>query len=312
MVFFIYPVGIYKLIKSVNLDFLKRLIILSFYFTCLCVITEFFLNILGVHIQDYIIRERETSATISTFFRSYGFSTEPGSLSYYLNSLGPLSIYFSKNKNVTYSLYSLALFVTFSPVGILIWLIYTVLFQRNLLTKYTLFFGISLILFIFNQYQNEIYLIFDGLIFKVTDGGTSKTERINSYVYYLNSVKSNIFGYGLGNATKLGITSPKNFFLFVFYELGFLGLIVILIPAYYIYILKNNKFKSFFIFSLSHLLFISQVQYPYTVFLFVFIYYLKINNYFVSGALNPNHQLIYINVKHSKKNKIISLLTEYR
>jgi len=277
VVFFIYPVGILNLIESVDFNFFKKLIVFSFYFTSVFVIIEFCLNVLGFHIQDYIIRERETTATLSTFYRSFGFSSEPGSLSYYLNSLGPLSILFSKKKNVTYILYSMAILFTFSPVGILVWLIYTFFYQKKFINRYSLFIGITILLSVYYKFQSEIQLISEALTWKLSGNGTSVTERIDSYSYFLNAVKSNILGFGLGNVTSIGMQSPKNFFLFAFYEVGILGLIVLILPIVYIIFYKKNKFKLFFILSLLHLLFISQVQYPYTIFLFVIIY-LSINN----------------------------------
>lgn len=286
VVFFVYPVGIYKLIKSVDFEFFKKLVVYSFYFTCTFVLIEFSLNVLGFHIQDYIVRERETTATLSVFFRSYGFSSEPGSLTYYLNSLGPVSVLFSRKKNITYIFYSIAILLSFSLVGILIWFIYTLVYQKKFINKYSLFLFSLTMLFMYFKFHNEIQLIIDSFSVKLSGNGTSVNERMESYRYFVDAVKSNILGYGLGNVTSIGMQSPKNFFLFAFYELGILGLIVLTLPVFYIVFYKKNKFKFFFILSMLHLFFISQVQYPYTIFLFVLIFFLIKNKYLSTDTYN--------------------------
>lgn len=272
-VFFIYPVGINNLIRSIDIMLFKRYLIIGFVFTGMFVILEFCSNVFGLHIQDYIIRERETSATLAGFYRSYGFSSEPGSLSYFLNSLGPISIYVSKRKTLIYLIYSLSILFTLSPVGIFIWLLYSLKFQKQYFTKAILSLLSLFLIYFFIRFKQEIILIKEAFRFKLSGGGTSSLERIDALSYFLGSIYSNPLGHGLGYTTSIGLTSPKNFFIFSLYEIGAIGIMCIIVPLYFIFSRFNSTYKYFTILSLLHLLFISQIQYPYTIFLFCFFLY---------------------------------------
>lgn len=99
---------------------------------------------------------------------------------------------------------------------------------------------VSIVFLIKNPY------IWDALLIRFNNSGLESTERAENLILPFNGLISNLFlGFGIGNYKyymeqnypEKSILAPHNFFGEIFYELGILGLLVI------IFILINALFK---------------------------------------------------------------------
>lgn len=234
------------------------------------VILEFTLNLFGIHLQDWIPRERETTATLGYgIFRSYGFSSEPGTLSYFIVVIGAFDLRNDKNLfNLWYYIYTTALLCTFSVTGIFLWTLFTVYRSK----KSLIFIGLILYTVVSKFRDSDVAR---GLYMKFTldSNSVSADDRVSSFEFAFKLVSENILGSGMGYLSSIGMQSPKNFFLFFLVENGIINFLFLSIIVVFLFFQISRVNRIYFILALLNLMFISQIQYLYS--LFVVFYLLK-------------------------------------
>lgn len=238
------------------------------------VVTFIILEFLCHYILDINIRERlkfgiiNEATYLARFHRSYGFSTEPTNLGYYLNALGPIALWYlyetkkySKIFKVSMTiLYILGLATTFSAAAFvsffvsLAMVIFIYCFKNKninvssnkiLIMMLLLMVIVSALMinkFTFNKNLDIGYYI-EPIIKKITLSGQSNIEdsRIDRWQRDLISFKeSPLLGYGPGMTTIYHGGSSANWYLNVLIEDGMLALICI-ITFFFITFLRIYK-----------------------------------------------------------------------
>lgn len=241
--------GMYFVFKSSlitsNVDF-NSLLKANFYGIVLLsiyIIFEVFLKILlDFDISVYLYRTRETTATFSLGLpRAYGFSTEPTSVAWYLNSFAPLAIYYLINNFKTFmAKYVLILTIicsfilTFSSAGFL-YLFLGLFFITIKYNLYRIFLGkiflfhamlfLSSILFIDPIYDGISYFsegIFDKIF--LNSEYKSVSQRVDATMIAVSRFsQSPIIGSGLGLTSSLGEMSPMSWYLILLTNGGLLA-----------------------------------------------------------------------------------------
>jgi len=298
-------------IKQNSAEYFLRINFYAIVFLCSFLIVEFMLKYLfSINIQDFLPRRRETTATfLGTFPRSYGFSTEPGVVAYYLTTMGMVAFYYvfeksrlSKLKKAAFVLLFLFAEISiYSTTGItaliVAWITTNILLpiksDKIRLNKYSLFIIISIfLLFIFKF--NEIFSLFSPIINKLSlIGASSAIDRRERWLNALNMISDNpLTGIGIGGLSAQGKPSPINWYLFLGVETGILTVIVLW--GFYIYVLvkmlysKLNGKKYFligFIGATIHLFAISSFQYPFIFLLLIFFFSTNYSNKHYENSL---------------------------
>ncbi|WP_154658869.1 hypothetical protein [[Clostridium] dakarense] len=275
MIYFMTIILGYLLLKSAYLKYtdvltLLKINTLAVIFVSIFVIVEFILNTkFNINIREVLLFGNiEEALYLSKFYRSYGFSTEPTNLAYYMNALAPLAICYilkySKlkkiNKLILILIILLAGITTFSAAGfgcLLISLIVLLFINMikdkkvKLTIKSILFITFIIILSILMIYvfmSTEIDLIkyIDPILNKLSLVGqiNSDGSRINLWYRDLKEVQYNILlGSGPGSTSiKYGVSSV-NWYLNVLSEEGILALICIIMFMYLTFtrILKSKS-----------------------------------------------------------------------
>ena len=64
-------------------------------FVCTFICVNFILSFSGFNLQEFLPRDKATQAIyMGRYVRGYGFSSEPGIAAFYINTLGPLAVWF--------------------------------------------------------------------------------------------------------------------------------------------------------------------------------------------------------------------------
>lgn len=214
---------------------------------------NFILNTNGiVDLQGMIPRLRDTTASYAgIFIRGYGFSTEPGIVAYYLNTLGPLALWYLWsgtviNKITKLIITSLIIFgwvVTFSAGGVFALLLSLVLSmsflkyrRKEIRFKYTNLLNSILIIAIFvvgisYLQQSDIDRFLRPIYMKLTfsEELNTATNRIERYeAGYSIIMEKPLLGNGPGYFSSINESSTVNWYLMVIAEGGLLTIIPII------------------------------------------------------------------------------------
>ena len=271
--------GMYFLFKSAlitsNINFNSLLkanfygvMLLSTYIICEILFKFFF----DFDITIFLHRTRETTALFSPYiYRAYGFSTEPTATAWYLNSFGPLAIYFLINKFKAFMtkylmilIIIIAFIFTFSSAALLflfLGLIFIII-KYNLYRKFfgnIFFFHFVLFLFLIvfiEPIHDAIYYYFEGIIHKITLNNEYKSvvQRLIGVETALTRFsQSPIIGSGLGLTSSLGEMSPMSWYLILITNgglLAFLSLFIFLAIKFYEVLVIKESIGIFMTFSL--------------------------------------------------------------
>ena len=223
-------------------------------FVCLFLVLNFLFTITDIiDLQSMVPRLRATTATYArVFVRGYGFSTEPGIVAYYINTLGPLALWYlwshiQVNRFIKILLTCIITFgwvLTFSAGGLaamsLSFIFITILFgvktnwktfkNTQASTVICIFFGVvsgAAIIIGLGYYK-----YFTPLFYKLTltGGFKSVSTRIERFTAGIESLKYNLlFGNGPGFFSSDAAVSPINWYLMVLSESGVISFIFIFI-----------------------------------------------------------------------------------
>lgn len=212
--------------------------------------TDLFLeSVFSFDLQVTIPRTRAATATVANglFRRSYGFSTEPTIVAYYLNALAPIALWnirerkfylFSGLKPLCFLVVFVALLSTFSTAGFVVLFVtclITVIFvwrpkRSSFTTKKIIKYLIIFMFVCFLVYlSSDFWLrVFEDNWGKLTLNKDYKSVRgrLGYFQFYFNEVLVDPFwGYGLGKVSSSGMSSPMNWYLMLAYELGVFPLV---------------------------------------------------------------------------------------
>jgi len=245
------------------------IIIISIY-----VIIEVILQgVFSINLQDYVLSEFQYNTlafNIGSFelYRAYGLSIEPTLLSYHLNTLGLLAIYYTINYNTSklikrsVFLIIVANLLTFSIGGwsfIILGMSLSLLVYKYmrvssvLMSKLIKPIGLIIILLVVSNKYYGSNVDISGFSSKtnVTDENYNASGRLT---YISNSLEimqdSDLFtGIGLGDLSLRGMTSPTNLYVFIFVESGIVSLVLFLL--FIIFSIPNTRYvfydKGYFI-----------------------------------------------------------------
>lgn len=270
VVYFFVIVGLYLTIKGAFYLFLSPHEIyfanlLGIVFVSLFLSTNFILTTTDViDLQSIIPRLRNPTATYrGLYIRGYGFSTEPGIVAYYINTLGPLGLWYLWFQTKTLLVIRLLLtwvvifgwVVTFSAGGsasLLVGLLVTYLIlsiktkwlllkAARIRTAATIF--ISIVSGLVLTITFELYKFFTPILDKLTLTGDLKTvsTRIDRLSAGIASLKNgSLFGKGPGFFSSTDGVSPINWFLMVLAENGIISLILVVLFLFIVFMRITN------------------------------------------------------------------------
>jgi len=301
ILFFLFIVLKSILYTTTPLNILLKANFYGVYFTLFFVIIEFILNTLfDVHIQDYLPKRREATATIGGYiYRSYGFATEPGVVAYYFSTLGLIALWYiffksdysksiKKALTIIFIIGDLTLYSSTGVFAILFGLFFSTIINIKSIIKNT--FRIILIggiLVIFSSYITETMTpLYNKVIYMSQNkSGQMRLERWKESV---DTISSNpVLGMGIGYLSANNKGSPISWHLFLMEETGILsGFLIFLYYIFFFFRIKTSKIKgknlilTSFIAGIIHLSVISTFQYPFLFIAIILItIILKENNY---------------------------------
>lgn len=266
-------------------------------FTVAFVCINFFINFfVGVSLQDLIPRMNETTALHFGINRAYGFSTEPGTLAFYLNCFYPIGLYYLKEKLkfgqsslVLFSLlYVFAISLTGSATAAAVLIMF---FSMYILYKFAqiilrgstykkilafVYLTLSLIVVVgVIGYLFETFpFLFDSVISKLTMNENSRSvsariDKLNHAKYIMENFNL-LLGAGPGYHSSVGMPGTGSWLFMIFLESGLVSfmsiLIVVLIMFYRIFKIRDELSKYIFFSFIAcnlHLLVISTFYHPY-------------------------------------------------
>ena len=277
-------------------------IYLGVFVTCAFGLTEFWLkNILGINIDSYIPRPAVSEydpLALTDFIRLRSFVEESGHLAYFLEVLGPIAIYYSREKKLLY--YPLLIlmlgcfFLTFSTAGWLIasltyslLLIWNIDFSKllkgvkiNYLVVLKSFVIIVLIIVLIAVNYGTVKFISSAfneiVVFKI-NYSSSAEDRIARFQEGMNTLtQSNLFMIAFGNGPAVYDTLHFSrggtilLYLTIVLESGLVGLLFFLLFCAIIFYktvrLKDRRLRFALMFglisSLFHFFLISNYWYP--------------------------------------------------
>jgi len=216
---------------------------------------NFILTTTGIiNLQDMMPRIKDASATYNqTLIRGYGFSTEPGVVAFYLNTLGPIALWFIWSetklptiiKSLLVSFVFLGWLVTFSAAGFIFLLLSVIVTlvvlkiwaNRAVIKKTSRKIKVSIALSAFSLIvliswasaqpivQNFLYPIF--LKLSLSENSSSAGHRVQRWSESLSMLFDKpFFGYGPRYFSAEGQSSALNWFLMLIIEGGFISFFI--------------------------------------------------------------------------------------
>ena len=249
--------GMYLIFKShlitsgVSFETIMRMNFYGVVLLSIYIILEVSLKyLIDFDISAYLYRTRETTAMFSLgLYRAYGFSTEPTSVAWYLNSFAPLAIYYLVTniktflmKYILISVIICSFVLTFSSAGFL----YSFIGLAFIIIKYDLYrvfaskiFLLHLSLFLAlvalsEPIFNGVYYFVEGISDKIllNDEYASVNLRVEAVKIALDRFsQSPIIGGGLGLTSSLGEVSPMSWYLILLTNGGIFAFFSFLIFA---------------------------------------------------------------------------------
>lgn len=276
------------LADNFSIKSLLRINCLAVFCVVLFVLIEFIGNLYGIDIQEYFHRSREARVVYGGIRRSYGFSTEPGVVAFYFNTLGSLALYYlvkfsnlGRTKVAFLFLLLLAAFcATFSAAGLATAVMSSSLVvfsyglrKKRLFHKMSLLFAavfIYIVLWI-GVTQESSFLKPIGNKILLTNKTQSSISRLQKWKMAWDSIQESPFwGQGLGSASSRTQGSNLSWFLFLWVEAGLIPLIFLLLffsRSFLRIFFSRIQYKEFYFYSFFsgfiHLCVISTFYYPF-------------------------------------------------
>lgn len=318
LIFFVYfflKGALYKFI-SIREIYIANLAAVIFVCTFICV--NFILSLNGFNFQEFLPRDKPANAIyMGRYIRGYGFSSEPGIVAFYINTLGPLAVWFLIFKTnfsfffkfIFSFIITAGLFLTFSAAGIFFILVsinltLIIIFFKKIKNKFRLkkflktgVFVVSFIFLISIIFQfSSVNKITSPLISKIklSENNRSVRDRLNRWEASTELIfKKPLLGFGprYFTSNKVGDTtmSSLNWYFMILIESGFISFIFIMLFLFSVLIKiinlnhqSNIAYLIGFLAGAGHLLVISTFFYPF-LFLLIAIFFvqkasLKIND----------------------------------
>lgn len=295
----------YSLYQKYGEEFINNsygAICLGLFITCAFGLTEFWLkNFLGIEVDNYIPRPAVTEyepMALTNLIRLRSFVEESGHLAYFIEVLGPLSLYYVRRRKVLFYLlltvvsscflltFSTAgwLIVTFTGLLLLIWNIKPTCFMKGItfkyrkVIKYTSVLALVLVVLAFNyEVVNYISAVLNEIILAKVNQSSSAEDRTARFVEGMNALtQSNIFRLSFGNGPAvydtLRFSRGGTILLYLTYALesGLVGLLLFLIfcgvLTYKANKIRNRNLRFVLLFGLIssflHFFLISNYWYP--------------------------------------------------
>lgn len=211
-------VTIVLVMRRIGLAYSVKYLKYGYYFTLICVIIEFLLNIFGF---DVFLPGRSSIASARIFVkRAYFYATEPSTLASYIIVLSPIVFGMLKTKVERLGHIILSFLSVFGTLSIFSLIVYPVMFIfHNFKIGFLVLFFMFLLFFFVD---GEIIDVLQSKIL-LEDGG-SGGERSYDFMNSLSLLRTNfLFGNGWGIETYLFGTSAHNFHLSVLVSNGFIG-----------------------------------------------------------------------------------------
>ena len=250
--FFVLYKSVDMLSRSIALESLLKFnaigVLVSSFYSCL----EFFLKLfLNIEIQDMLPRVKQATATYMVGIdRSYGFATEPTSLAFYLNILGPFALIYWRNNlsRLKFLVYTAILILgwafTFSAAAFLFMLLSICVsllgYYRLKIVRFIIDYKLGLAIFS----GVIIYLVNSGFLDKIigkiflSEEGTSSGQRLMVFELAVGRFLENpLAGIGLGYTSSVDEMSPMNWYLIILSNGGVFAFMLIF--SYMILIMKK-------------------------------------------------------------------------
>lgn len=246
----------------------------------------------GVDISTYLFRHREIPATYGGILRHGGiprsaaFSTEPGILAFYLETLGLIAAWSIWRRQWGWGFKALSLSIIFAGwvasfsaasvagllAGISVVAFIALYRTRSLMARSAIIFVLPLMLW--GGYEAPRYLgntYLDPIISKINLEGSSARGRLSRWVKGMNKVSQNpIVGVGPGTASSKGKISNISWYLFLSVESGILSVIIVISFLFtkFVRLVKSNLqgkyvFITSFVAGSVHLAVISTFFHPF-------------------------------------------------
>lgn len=268
---------------------------------------NFALNTAGIiDLQGMMPRIRPSTATYAGIFnRGYGFSTEPGIVAFYFNTLGPLAVwYLWKRSSIPSSLvYLLTIFIiigwllTFSASGVAFLAIAIMFgiflsrsvyrglrFARNRLYNFTLLLPLLIAVSVWMFDRFNIGRYFSPIYMKLSlssELSTSSTrlDRWSAGLQKFLNLDNPLFGYGPGYFSSIDELSTLSWYLMVLVESGLISFLLIIVFFGLVFIrivyMRHQARSAFligFVAGCGHLLVISTFYHPFIWLLMAILY----------------------------------------
>lgn len=307
--------ALYKF-TSIREIYIVNLVAVIFVCTFICV--NFILSFSGFNLQELLPRDKPAEAIfMGKYIRGYGFSSEPGIAAFYINTLGPLAVWFLIYrakfsfffKSIFLIIIITGLFLTFSAAGMFfiltsISLTLIIIFFIKIKIKFrliniikNLIFIVSLIFLMSIIFQfSSVNKLISPMVSKIelSENNRSVIDRLNRW----NASTKLIFdkpllGYGPRHFSSNKVEGTKmsalNWYLMILIEGGvfsFIFMMLFLICIFYKIVKLNHQsniaYLIGFLAGAAHLLVISTFFYPFLLFLIAIFFVqeasLKIND----------------------------------
>ena len=269
-------------------------------------------NFLKINLNDYVPRPNEEQAyydalVLSLFYRARGFTAESGHFTFMMELFSPIAVYYMYfsgfckwNKLVKAFLFAAVIFsfiFAFSTASFFIvplaLLLSCILYMKNIFlyfkrhkVRFLITTGvISIIFFLFHYFFSIDSLILLSISEKLDTGYDYRQENIDFFFnkFFNLGIITNLIGTGPAGISILGFDESNtilNLYYLIPFELGFLGLLVLLLLfSYFMFNVIKIKHKIGFFLLISllggimHYYFISNFWYPWFWFIGAFAIY---------------------------------------
>ena len=249
---------------------------------------------------------KEYSPYDAGFFRARSFAEESGQFSFYVELLGPLSVFWiNKNFKFPFKLIALAIIIlglmaTMSGVGLLLLGVYIFLFFNSHLSRKRtssttkaklLVYAFGIVYLIGVYYSDGFSTIFGLITIKIDPDNFSYLDRSGRFyaIEKLSGV-AYLIGYGPAAFSTLDVNSLISFYLGVLMNTGVIGVLLLSLFCFSKYrIIKKIKdidcrfaLKCSFLFACFHLIFIDTIYVPWfwVILALIDVIYLKETSHF--------------------------------
>lgn len=299
-------IQLFFIIRTFLINFFDKYI-LSKYIFLICFLVAFLslIDFISLNFFEFeflkkynFLRNNSALSSAYNLVREKWFFSEPIQYGQFFLSISPIGFlyllnYKSKFKIIILKIYSFliltAIIISFSTsiiICLIFSLFFTILFNYKNLIR---ILNAKIILFLISAFLILLFSIIYLPLFEDIKGKLildvnyiSVRQRLDGLFLALTFIQNNpIFGVGMGYHSHIGIMSPINWFIMLFVEAGFMGLILVVLFFYNLFLkvgqkIENNFEKLIITFSLIsivlHHFFVSTFFYPNIWFLLASIY----------------------------------------